>query len=684
MLAHLVDIAIRSLVLASIAACILWILRTRRTAALQHAIWTAVICGMLSLFLLGSALPKLPLRILADAPPPIQPTQPVRLAVPLFIGESVASVPALPPPTSRATFDWTRITIFAYAAIAFGFLARFAIGMLLVRRLIANSTPVAEFRESESIAVPVTVGWLRPKIVLPLAWREWDRVKLDAVLEHEGAHARRRDGLAAALAGVNRCLFWFHPLAWWLERRLALLAELACDESCVAAIGDREGYAQLLLEMAQVVDGSHGRLRQHALTMAASSHIRRRIDSILEEGRTFSRGMSRTGRAVVALCGISTVLAAGTVTLDREQGRETPTPLRLPLNWPPFTTLPPPPPPSTLLAQAPSTATASTPRTNTVRPKFEVASIRPAASAPPMPRPAGGDGVIALLPPPPPPSGSGVACNRRFVMDAGRVDLSCVSLQDLLLTDVFSIHGSKLVGPDWLVQVMDAQRFDISAKLPEGASADQLPGMFQTLLEERFGLTFHREYKEQAVYTLVVSKSGLKLKPAAPESDQPAWVATAAAVEGPYGNGNIGGIRFRSIPMPNSDGGPINVWQSPDMGFVRRSNTGGLRGIVHYEAPSMTFEGLANLAVIAGNALEPAVVDMTGLKGRYQVNLDISMADLMAFLTSPGVKDAAAVQEAQVNMLQEALKKLGLQLESRKAPVETIVIDHLEKTPTAN
>jgi uncharacterized protein (TIGR03435 family) len=265
-------------------------------------------------------------------------------------------------------------------------------------------------------------------------------------------------------------------------------------------------------------------------------------------------------------------------------------------------------------------------------------------------------------------------------MDAGRIDQGCVSLKELLLLDAFAIPASRLQGPDW----MDAQRFDISAKLPEGATADQLPEMFQALLEERFGLAFHREHKEGSVNALVVGKGGLKVKPAAPESAQPAWVAAAAAVSGPSGNGNIGGIRFRSIVAPSSDGGPMSVWQSPSMGFVRRSNTGGLRGIIHYEAPSITFEGLANLAVIAGNGLDPAVVDMTGLKGRYQVNLDTSMADLIAFLTGPGPKDAAAMQDAQLGMVRDGLKKLGLQLEPRKTPVETIVIDRLEKTPTAN
>jgi uncharacterized protein (TIGR03435 family) len=681
MLDRLLDVSIRSFALMLIAAGALSIPGIRRNAALQHAIWTAVVCAMLGLFLLGPALPRLPLRVLRDAAVPsdvavpIEATRLVRIARPLIIDESSPAAPVLPQPAPRLPIDWTRIAGYAYTSIAVAFLVRYAIGMLLVHRLIAKSliprsTPLAEFRESESIAVPLTVGWLRPQILLPLEWREWDRAKLNAVLEHEGAHARRRDGLAAGLAGMNRCIFWFHPVAWWLERRLALLAELACDESCVAATGDRERYAQLLLEMAQVVDRSHGRLRQHALTMAASSHIRQRIDSILEDGRTFSRGLSRTSRAALALCAIPMVLAAGAVTLDQ------PLP-RLPLRLPPVGPVPPPPPPPPrLLAQARSTPVAPS---QAVRLKFEVASIRPAAPTTGIPTPVGGaQGNAPLPPPPPPPGGSG--CTPRFTMDAGRIDRGCVSLRELLFLDAFAVPASRVQGPDW----MDAQRFDISAKLPAGATADQLPEMFQALLQERFGLAFHRESKERTVYALVVSNGGLKVKPAAPESAQPAWVAAAAAVSGPSGNGNIGGIRFRSIVVPNLDGGTTSVWQSPSMGFVRRSNTGGLRGIIHYEAPSITSEGLANLAVIAGNGLDPAVVDMTGLKGRYQANLDTSMADLIAFLTSPGPKDPAAVQDAQAGMVRDGLKKLGLQLEPRKVPLETIVIDHLEKNPTAN
>ncbi len=126
--------------------------------------------------------------------------------------------------------------------------------------------------------------------------------------------------LVAALAGINRCIFWFHPLAWRLERKLALLAELACDESCIATLGNREDYARLLLEMALVVDSSQGRLRQHALTMAAGSHMRHRIDSILKEGRAFlPQELSWTAWAAMALVGVPLVLCAGSITV-REIG----------------------------------------------------------------------------------------------------------------------------------------------------------------------------------------------------------------------------------------------------------------------------------------------------------------------------------------------------------------------------
>ena len=478
MLAHLADVSIRSLLLALIAALALSALRRRRTAALQHAVWTAVVGGMLALFMLGAALPRMPLRVLTS---PIVPSAAVALASPVLeaLPAQGNDLPA-PAPVARS-IDWSEVALYAYAAITFVFLARFLTGIYLVRKLLAKSATVGDFRESALFAVPLTVGWLRPKILLPLEWREWDREKLDAVLAHEGAHVRRRDGLVAALAGINRCIFWFHPLAWLLERKLTLLAELACDESCVATVGNRESYARLLLDMARVVDGAHGRLQSHALTMAAPSHIRQRIDSILQEGRTFSRGLTWAGWATVALCGIPVVLGAGAVTLDRQP----------PLLQQAMTRLGVPVPPLLLVQEQP------VPAVPAPRPTFEVASIRPSTGCDAGVGRGGGGGSS--------PS-------------PGRLTVRCGTVASLI-RDAYVTYANGLSrnsnsvpiegGPAWI----NSDRYDINAKPADKASQEMMSGpMLQGLLEDRFMLKIHRETREVPSYELTVAKGGLKLK----------------------------------------------------------------------------------------------------------------------------------------------------------------------------
>jgi uncharacterized protein (TIGR03435 family) len=323
--------------------------------------------------------------------------------------------------------------------------------------------------------------------------------------------------------------------------------------------------------------------------------------------------------------------------------------------------------PLVMPAQVPQSSPAA------ARMKFEVASIRPAAPARGIPG-QGGEAAPAAPPPGGPPCS--LVAPRRTI-DAGRVNLECMSLKQLLLEAFAAVPSGRLLAPDWT----DTTAFDISANLSKDATQDQLPGMFQSLLEDRFGLTFHRGLKEGAVNALVVAKDGLKVKPAAPDSAQPAWVSSAAALKAD----NYGSRGLRSVSLPDGNGVAVLVLQSSSMGFVRRSNTGGPGGIIHYEAPGITFEGLTALAKFAAPGMDAAVgiVDMTGLKGRYRVNLDVSMADVVAALVS-SPRDATSIQNAWLNMVQDGLKKLGLQLEPRKAPVEVIVVDHLEKTPTPN
>jgi beta-lactamase regulating signal transducer with metallopeptidase domain len=126
-----------------------------------------------------------------------------------------------------------------YAAIALLFLLRLAAGYVRARRLVKSSRPIeTNLRESDVLRVPIAIGFFQPRILLPSEWREWPPHKPRAVLAHERAHVRRGDWAVAVFARVNRAIYWFHPLAWWLERKINLLAEQACDDAAVIATGD--------------------------------------------------------------------------------------------------------------------------------------------------------------------------------------------------------------------------------------------------------------------------------------------------------------------------------------------------------------------------------------------------------------------------------------------------------------
>jgi len=92
-------------------------------------------------------------------------------------------------------------------------------------------------------------------------------------------------------------------------------------------------------------------------------------------------------------------------------------------------------------------------------------------------------------------------------VDAARVDIGNMSLAELIPM-AFKVKSYQVSGPEW----MKAQRFDILAKMPEGATKDQVPEMLQALLEERFQLKVHRENRDYAVYGLMVGKGGSKLR----------------------------------------------------------------------------------------------------------------------------------------------------------------------------
>ena len=169
----------------------------------------------------------------------------------------------------------------------------------------------AQILESSEISVPVTVGLLRPKVLLPLDWRDWSPGKLQAVLTHELTHVQRGDFVIALLAELNRCLYWFHPLSWWLRTQLSDLAEESCDDAAIGLTGDPTGYARHLLEVAGSISPGSGRVIQPGLSMASmarQSNVEGRIQAILDFTRPLSRRL--TWRATLVIVALSVPVIA--------------------------------------------------------------------------------------------------------------------------------------------------------------------------------------------------------------------------------------------------------------------------------------------------------------------------------------------------------------------------------------
>jgi uncharacterized protein (TIGR03435 family) len=305
------------------------------------------------------------------------------------------------------------------------------------------------------------------------------------------------------------------------------------------------------------------------------------------------------------------------------------------------------------LTLATSTALAQAPAAQPL--VFEVASIKPSA---------------------PPDQAKIMSGQFRAGMsvDGSRVDLRFMSIADLVRT-AYKIKPHQLVTPDWMkAQMMSMNdRWDIQAKLPDGTNKDQVPEMLQALLADRFKLKVHKENREQPVYGLVVAKGGPKLKEAPPE-EQPK--------EGePKTPGNAVSVRQEggSMVVKTGAGGAMKMTMGPNM-------------TMRMESERVTMEQFADM--LTGFVDKP-VVDMTELKGNYQIALDLSMEDLKAAAAKAGVAMPAmppagggaapgAASDPAGPAIFGSIQQLGLKLEGKKAPVESVVVDSAEKKPTEN
>ncbi|HZT03743.1 MAG TPA: M56 family metallopeptidase [Steroidobacteraceae bacterium] len=309
-LRHVADPAVRSLIVAGVAAMAVQLLRVKRTSLLL-GVWTAVLYAALAMPLLGSLLPALPLHVpvsegafASPAETRIRPPRGSAVLRVLTTGDFAAPAsPAIRPvPTPRHSSSWPLGTLAAYFLTTCFLLGRLALGMVWGRRLERGAQPIhhpavrlavaeqaaalhleraVRVAQSGAVAVPLTLGVLHPAILLPDNWPTWDSSKLAAVIAHELAHVKRRDALTRTISGIYRCFFWFSPLAWWLHRYLADLAELASDEDAIGAGADRADYAEVLMSFFTAINQGRGRVRSQGISMAQGTRACRRIEQVL-------------------------------------------------------------------------------------------------------------------------------------------------------------------------------------------------------------------------------------------------------------------------------------------------------------------------------------------------------------------------------------------------------------------
>jgi uncharacterized protein (TIGR03435 family) len=234
--------------------------------------------------------------------------------------------------------------------------------------------------------------------------------------------------------------------------------------------------------------------------------------------------------------------------------------------------------------------------------------------------------------------------------DPGQITWTNATLKGMLMI-AHDVKQYQINGPGWL----DTERYDVVAKVLDGATKEQVNLMWQSLLAERFSLKLHHEPKEFQVEQLVVGKNGAKLKettldpaltlePGPPKFDK---------------NRKLAGPGFVTTIMAN--------------------------GQAHSAAKA---QPLSRLTAALGNVLHSPVIDKTGLTGKYDFSIDFKM-DLRALGPPPGGPGPGAVAgdnapDPGPDLAAAVEQQLGLKLVPAKAKLDVLVIDKAGKVPTDN
>ncbi|HYK01138.1 MAG TPA: M56 family metallopeptidase [Thermoanaerobaculia bacterium] len=310
----------------------------RASAATKHLIATATLVAVACMPLLSVVVPAWQVAVTRRVVPAVvQSTAPEKDTIGLRDDESVGIARSLveaiaPAPVSAVTraasvvrSTWKGFVVLAIALVALAFLGHMLTGMIGVAFVARKARDLesdvallalddvrgqlglkADVRllQSSRVSVPVIWGLFRPVLLLPEDATSWSEERMRVVLLHELAHLKRVDGISLILTRIAISLFWFHPLAWSLERAGRNECERACDDLVLASGTRPSDYADHLLGIARTMP-AFDPFRAVTLAMSRKSQLEGRLLSILQPGvarRVFS------GRGVAIACAVAVAI----------------------------------------------------------------------------------------------------------------------------------------------------------------------------------------------------------------------------------------------------------------------------------------------------------------------------------------------------------------------------------------
>ncbi len=330
-----------------------------KQAAMRHFVWLTAFGVLLVLPAVALIVPpRITITREADAPKTIPAY--VEYSVPATASATVDTMPEpAPMPTPSFHPGAREIAFGLFAVWLAGFLfamtriARALIGLQILRRASRPHTLTyadlpftgatrreCELRISNRDDGPMAWGIFRPVILLPGNARTWPRERLQAVLLHELAHVRRRDGLMQMLSLLACAIYWFNPLMWIGARALRREAEIAADDAVIVSGVKPSAYAGELLQLAAQFNG---RRAVASVAMAAPSSLETRVKSVLALNN-FRKGVTPMDALKVALLGAAATALIAIARPDVVEAQDAvappPAPVAAPSDLPPVDAIP--------------------------------------------------------------------------------------------------------------------------------------------------------------------------------------------------------------------------------------------------------------------------------------------------------------------------------------------------------